>query len=197
MMPASVATRRGIIRRMTTDDQEQAARQKLAELSASFTKAEARLEAARKALNDGIVDILMARALGPSEVTRLVPYERQHVGRIAKAAGVPPLRERTVVSAKKAAATGPTPSASPRRSPTAKRTGGAPPAELGLSPAVVALSEDQVRLLSGQAEAQHPNWGREVRRELHGTPARWMRHAIVEAAVQAGYVDVPEQENGG
>ncbi|MFJ9633785.1 hypothetical protein ACIRU8_39435 [Streptomyces sp. NPDC101175] len=86
-----------------TDKKQQAARDKLAELSAGYEKAEAAMEAARAALNEGIVEILKARTLGPSEVTRLVPYERQHVGRISKAAGIPPLRERTVVSAKKAA----------------------------------------------------------------------------------------------
>lgn len=90
--------------RMTaTEKKQQAARDKLDALSAAFTKAEEQLEAARTALNEGIVDVLKARTLGPSEVTRHVPYERQHVGRISKAAGIPPLRERTVVSAKKAA----------------------------------------------------------------------------------------------
>jgi hypothetical protein len=86
-----------------TEKKKQAARERLAELGAAFTAAEQHLEAARKALNDGIVDVLKARTLGPSEVTRIVPYERQHVGRISKAAGIPPLRERTVVSAKEAA----------------------------------------------------------------------------------------------
>ncbi|MDQ0809842.1 hypothetical protein QFZ63_001556 [Streptomyces sp. B3I7] len=86
-----------------TEKKQQAARDRLDELSAAFVKAEEQLEAARTALNEGIVDILRARTLGPSEVTRHVPYERQHVGRISKAAGIPPLRERTVVSAKKAA----------------------------------------------------------------------------------------------
>ncbi|MFE6500743.1 hypothetical protein [Kitasatospora sp. NPDC057738] len=85
---------------MTSADDQQAARSRLAELSAAYEKAETKLEEAREALNAGIVDVLMARTLGPSEVTRLVPYERQHVGRISKAGGVPPLRERTVVSAK-------------------------------------------------------------------------------------------------
>lgn len=91
----------------TTEKKQQAARDRLAELSTAFTEAEAELEDARKALNEGIVDVLRAKTLGPSEVTRLVPYERQHVGRISKAAGIPPLRERTVVSAKKSAPTPP------------------------------------------------------------------------------------------
>ncbi|MGW7440593.1 hypothetical protein [Streptomyces sp. NPDC054849] len=88
----------------TTEEKQQAARAQLTELSAAYTEAEAAFEAARKNLNEGIVEILQARTLGPSEVTRLVPYERQHVGRISKAAGIPPLRERTVVSVKQAAA---------------------------------------------------------------------------------------------
>jgi hypothetical protein len=84
-----------------TEKKQQAARDKLTELGAAYQAAEEQLETARTALNEGIVDVLKTRTLGPSEVTRLVPYERQHVGRISKAAGIPPLRERTVVSAKK------------------------------------------------------------------------------------------------
>ncbi|MFJ9037971.1 hypothetical protein ACIRF8_15430 [Streptomyces sp. NPDC102406] len=86
-----------------TEKKQQAARDRLTELGAAYQAAEEQLDAARAALNEGIVDVLKSRTLGPSEVTRLVPYERQHVGRISKAAGIPPLRERTVVSAKKAA----------------------------------------------------------------------------------------------
>lgn len=84
------------------DKKQQAARDLLAELSDRYTAAEQALNAARDALSDGIVAVLKAKTLGPSEVTRLVPFERQHVGRIAKAGGVPPLRERTVVSKKTA-----------------------------------------------------------------------------------------------
>lgn len=87
---------------MATPEEQQEARNRLTKLAAVFTKAEQHLEAVRQDLNEGIVDVLMARTIGPSEVTRLVPYERQHVGRIAKAAGVPPLREATVVSKKTA-----------------------------------------------------------------------------------------------
>lgn len=95
---------RGIIRSMTaTEKKQQAARDQLAELSAQYTAAEEQFDAAREALSAGIVEILKARTLGPSEVTRIVPFERQHVGRIAKAGGVPPLREPTVVSKRQAA----------------------------------------------------------------------------------------------
>lgn len=88
---------------MAAQDPQQAARDRLTELSAAYTAADEQLAAAREALNAEIVRVLMAKTLGPSEVTRLVPYERQHVGRVAKAAGVPPLREATVVSKTRAA----------------------------------------------------------------------------------------------
>ena len=87
----------------TTEKKQEAARSRLAELSAAYATAEAALDAAREDLSKEIVEILKARTLGPSEVTRLVPFERQHVGRIAKAGGVPPLREATVISKKQAA----------------------------------------------------------------------------------------------
>lgn len=85
-----------------TDKRQQAARNRLTELSTAYAEAEKLLATAREALSAEIVSVLKARTLGPSEVTRLVPFERQHVGRIATAGGVPPLRDRTVVSAKKA-----------------------------------------------------------------------------------------------
>ncbi|MXM66782.1 hypothetical protein GR925_25955 [Streptomyces sp. HUCO-GS316] len=80
------------------DTQQQEAYALLDRLTADYEAAERQLEAAREALNKGIVAVLKARTLGPSEVTRHVPYERQHVGRIAKAGGVKPLREPTVVA---------------------------------------------------------------------------------------------------
>lgn len=89
---------------MATEEDKQAARERLAKLTGRYEKAENQLEEVRKEVTDEIAATLMARILGPSEVTRLSPFERQHVGRIAKAAGVPPLREATVVSRAKAAA---------------------------------------------------------------------------------------------
>lgn len=78
----------------TAEKKQQTARDLLTELSDRYTAAEKEFEAARDALSAGIVSVLKTKTLGPSEVTRLVPYERNHVGRIAKAGGVPPLRER-------------------------------------------------------------------------------------------------------
>lgn len=89
----------------THTPEQQEAISLLDRLSDEFAEAEKRLEAARTALNEGIVSVLKARTLGPSEVTRHVPYERQHVGRIAKAGGVKPLREPTVVAKKQAGGT--------------------------------------------------------------------------------------------
>lgn len=59
-------------------------------------------EAEREELADAIVEALTAGGLRPSEVDREVPYDRNHVRRIAKAAGVPPLRESTVTPRAKA-----------------------------------------------------------------------------------------------
>lgn len=53
-------------------------------------------EAEREELAKAIVEALLAGAR-PSEVDAKVPYDRNHIRRIAKAAGVPPLRESTVL----------------------------------------------------------------------------------------------------
>ena len=87
---------------MTTDPQQRA-RDRLTEKTRRYREAEAAMAEARKDVTEEIVDILKARTLGPSEVTRLSPFERQHIVRLSKAAGIPPLRKGTVVSAKRAA----------------------------------------------------------------------------------------------
>lgn len=107
------------------EQQEDEARSLLDRLGTERKKLEARLDDIQKETHDAIVNVLMARTLGPSEVARRVQYDRQHVARIAKKAGVPPLREATVVSRAKAAAKDPQPAtAAPRQQVT--RAAGAP-----------------------------------------------------------------------
>ncbi|MFE9949317.1 hypothetical protein ACFYRJ_17500 [Streptomyces sp. NPDC005531] len=79
---------------------EQAALEELDELTAAYKKAEALRDTAREALHAAIIKHLMERNAPPGKVAEHSPYDRNHVGRIAKAAGVPPLRERTVRSIK-------------------------------------------------------------------------------------------------
>lgn len=74
----------------------------LDDLTRKYREAERQLEEVRDEVSAAIVRILKAKTLGPSEVTRHVPFERQHVGRIAKAGGVEPLRPPTVEARRKA-----------------------------------------------------------------------------------------------
>jgi hypothetical protein len=85
---------------MTVDDKakEEAALAELDRLTAAYKRAEAAREKARDALHTAIVKHLMERNAPPGKVAEHTPYDRNHVGRIAKAAGVPPLRPRTVRS---------------------------------------------------------------------------------------------------
>lgn len=88
--------------RMTEEERqrEQAALEELDELTAAFKATEEVHERAREALHAAIIKHLMERNAPPGKVAEHSPYDRNHVGRIAKAAGVPPLRERTVRSIK-------------------------------------------------------------------------------------------------
>lgn len=79
---------------------EAAALAELDELTAAFKETGEAHERARDALHEAIVRHLRERNAPPSMVAKHSPYDRNHVGRIAKAAGVPPLRERTVRSVK-------------------------------------------------------------------------------------------------
>lgn len=80
----------------TRTPEELSAIAELEELTRKYEAAERALDQAREAATEGIVRVLKAKTLGPSDVSRYGPFERQHVGRIAKAAGIPPLRKPTV-----------------------------------------------------------------------------------------------------
>lgn len=87
---------------MTDEDKarEAAALAELDKLSTAYKRADAAREKARAALHEAIVRHLLERNARPSKVAEHVPYDRNHVGRIAKAAGVPPLRQSTARSVK-------------------------------------------------------------------------------------------------
>lgn len=56
--------------------------------TANFRAAESALEEARERVHGAVLDSLRA-GVGPSEIERRGPYDRNHVGRIRKAAGIP------------------------------------------------------------------------------------------------------------
>lgn len=78
-----------------------AALKRLDELSAAYEAAKKPFDEARDALHSAVVEILLNREARPGEVSDHTPYDRNHIRRIANAAGVPPLRESTVRSAKR------------------------------------------------------------------------------------------------
>ncbi|WP_327415438.1 hypothetical protein [Streptomyces sp. NBC_01233] len=74
------------------DATQAAALAELDKLTAAFRKAEGKVEDARKPLHEAIARIYAARTLGPGVIAEHVPYDRNHVGRIVKAAGAPLIR---------------------------------------------------------------------------------------------------------
>lgn len=175
---------------MATEEDKQAARERLVKLTGRYEKAENQLEEVRKEVTDEIAATLMARILGPSEVTRLSPFERQHVGRIAKAAGVPPLREATVVSRAKAAAPKESRSAAaaPRRQVTesvSERRETVP--DSTISTPVAAMSNARVKELAEAAEKRHPEWIEEIRQAHPTADELRLHYLIVEAGVRMGF----------
>jgi hypothetical protein len=80
---------------MTTYDQEVQAKAiaEVEQLTAAFEEAQQALDRARDALQDAIVRHLRERNAPPGLIATASPYDRNHVGRIARTAGVEPLRE--------------------------------------------------------------------------------------------------------
>lgn len=174
---------------MASEEEKQAARERLTKLTGRYEKAESQLEQARKEVTDEIAAILMARTLGPSEVTRLSPFERQHVGRIAKAAGVPPLREATVVSRAKAAASKKPRAAvaAPRQQVTQALTKPAP----SISAKVRSLPGERIRELADRAQDRYPDWVEEIQQEHPHLRGPDLDLVIVELGHQKGF-RIPE-----
>lgn len=81
-------------------EREEAALKELDALTAAYEAAKKPFDEAREALHSAIIKHLMERNARPGQVADHTPYDRNHIRRIATAAGVPPLRERTVRSAK-------------------------------------------------------------------------------------------------
>lgn len=84
---------------MTDDAKREAeARAEITKATAKFKRAERAREQAREDLKEVLVRCLTERILPPGEVAKLSPYDRVHVNRLAREAGVPPARKRTVRS---------------------------------------------------------------------------------------------------
>ncbi|HEY9410977.1 MAG TPA: hypothetical protein VIP77_15470 [Jiangellaceae bacterium] len=62
-------------------------------LRAHFDEIDQSLEKAREALQEAIVRHLRERNAPPGRIATASKYDRNHVGRLARAAGVQPLRE--------------------------------------------------------------------------------------------------------
>lgn len=172
---------------MATEEEKQAARDRLTRLTGRYEKAETQLEQVRKEVSDEIAAILMARTLGPSEVTKLSPFERQHVGRIAKAAGVPPLREATVVSRAKAAKEPHSAATAPRQQVTQAVRKPVP----SISPKVLALPLERVVWLVDKAETVSPEWVEGIRQEYPHLQGPDLDYLIVDLGHQKGF-KIPE-----
>lgn len=81
---------------------EAAALEEIAKLAADFKAAEEIADQKRDVLHKAIARHLLERNAPPGKIAKSADYDRNHIGRIAKAANVPPLREPTVRSTRRA-----------------------------------------------------------------------------------------------
>lgn len=82
-----------------TDDDRDAVRARLKKASTAFIRGEEQQKHRREELAEAIADAFRA-GLRPSEIEEIAPYDRNHIGRIRKAAGIPASRPATVKSIK-------------------------------------------------------------------------------------------------
>lgn len=75
---------------------EAAALEEIDRLTTAFKEAQAVANEKRDALHEAIVRHLRERNAPPGKIAKHSEYDRNHIGRIRDAAGIPPLRESTV-----------------------------------------------------------------------------------------------------
>jgi hypothetical protein len=77
------------------------ARIRLKQATSAFTRGEEQQRRRREALAEAIADAFRA-GLRPREIEAIAPYDRNHIGRIRRDAGIPARRPPTVISAREA-----------------------------------------------------------------------------------------------
>lgn len=119
-------------------------------------------------------------------MAKFFPWEPETFRRLAKKAGVPPLREATVVS--RAKATAPKGSRPAAAAPRQQVTQAVPalPDLTGISPEVAALPYERIRELAGTAEARLPEWVEEIRKEYSDADEHRLRYLIVNVGHRQG-----------
>lgn len=66
-----------------------------------------------------------------------------------------------------------------------------PPAELGLAAVIAKMSRPAAKILMKPVEAERTDWLTEQRAKFAEVEDRWLTHALLQAAVNAGYVELP------
>jgi hypothetical protein len=165
----------------------------LEDVAHRYKKATEALDAVRAEMQTTAVAVLQRPGVKQADVARITGWSREHLRRLREKAEMEALRRKVKELSDPTTQTTPARNPAPhRQGPPAHRTAPPePPAELHLSPEAAALSYDRAKMLAKQAEAQRPDWGMEIRRELRHVDEQWRWHVMVEAGMQAGYIDVP------
>ncbi|MCE7081200.1 hypothetical protein [Streptomyces sp. ST2-7A] len=87
-------------------DKQTEALEEITRLTAEYEKLEGALNAKRDQLHEAIVRHQRERNAPPGRIADVSPYDRNHVGRLARAAGVEPLRKPPARRARKKPGTG-------------------------------------------------------------------------------------------
>ena len=159
----------------------------LVELFARYESEQGAVGKLRDELEQAIVAEMRAGVSGV-RMAKFFPWEPETFRRLAKKAGVPPLREATVVSRAKASAPkGSRPAAAAPRQQVTQAVPKPEPIDLtGISPEVAALSMERVRSLAASAETRQPQWVAEIREEYPDANELRLCYLIVDTGFRQG-----------
>lgn len=166
---------------------------------AAVKAATEKYENARQAVEKVVLDALRAPGAKPTRIAAVSPWTAAHVRKLARDHGIqadPAYQQRTEAIRKRAAEAGQASESAepaPRRLPPAAPLLGMSeaPAELELSDAVKRQSVKAARILLKSVESEHPAWAAEQRAQFADVEQRWFLHALLQAAANAGHVELP------
>ena len=168
-------------------------------------------ERARRVLEEAIFAAYRAPDVRRTDIAEASPWTPAHVRKLVREEGIGPdpvYRERAEAIRKRAATAsapeseqqeavvaephaGPSPTEDATWPPLVPIKLSTPPPELLLSAAVAKLSVKAVQKLLRPVEQVQFEWAAEVRAGLGDVEPRWQSHAVLQAALNAGYTELP------
>lgn len=167
--------------------------------AARYKRATEAATKSRLTLTELVIDALREPDAKPADIARRAEWTPAYVRKLARENGIeadPAYQARTQKARERllseAAAERDDLALPPDRRPAAHLPELAtPPQGLEFSEAVRRLPKKHATILMKPVEREHPDWTLQQRARFDGVDLRWFFHALLQAAIDAGYAEIP------